>query len=165
MPNKLTDSEIVKALECCKYEYDTKCELCCYNFYSRTGCRAELRRNALDLINRLQAENGRQKSDNKQHKSVINNLRQELKDLRAKCKSEHLKFLIYEKKVEELSEILSDTIRIRQTEIKAEAYKEFAERLKKALYSDSCRLVFDSDLDIFECAIDNLLKELVGEDK
>lgn len=48
-------------------------------------------------------------------------------------------------------------------QIKAEAYKEFAERLKKALYSDSCRLVFDSDLDIFECAIDNLLKELVGE--
>lgn len=47
--------------------------------------------------------------------------------------------------------------------VKAEAYREFAERLKKALYSDSCRLVFDSDLDIFECAIDNLLKELVGE--
>ena len=57
MPDKLTDNEIVKALECCKYEYDTKCELCCYNFYSRTGCRGELRRNALDLINRLQAEN------------------------------------------------------------------------------------------------------------
>lgn len=52
----MTDSEIIKALECCKYEYDTKCELCCYNVYSRTGCRSELRRNALDLINRLQAE-------------------------------------------------------------------------------------------------------------
>ena len=39
---KMTDSEIIKALECCKYEYDTKCELCCYNFYSRTGCRSEL---------------------------------------------------------------------------------------------------------------------------
>ena len=57
MPDKkLTDKEIIKALECCKYEYDTKCELCCYNFYSRTGCRGELRRNALDLITRQQAE-------------------------------------------------------------------------------------------------------------
>lgn len=43
------------------------------------------------------------------------------------------------------------------------AIADFAERLKKALYSDSCRLVFDSDLDIFECAIDNLVKEMVGE--
>ena len=46
---------------------------------------------------------------------------------------------------------------------RAEAIKEFAERLKKALYSDSCRLVFDSDLDIFECAIDNLVNEMCGE--
>lgn len=35
------------------------------------------------------------------------------------------------KKVEELSDVLSDTIKIRYAEAKSEAYKEFAERLKQ----------------------------------
>lgn len=35
------------------------------------------------------------------------------------------------KKVEELSDVLSDTIKIRYAEAKAEAYKDFAEHLKE----------------------------------
>lgn len=65
-------------------------------------------------------------------------------------------------KVEELSEVLSDTIRIRYAEAKAEAYKEFAERLKEKLHlngvvmGSNCAIVEDTD-------IDNLLKEMVGD--
>ena len=123
MPNKLTDNEIIKALECCKYEYDTKCELCCYNFYSRTGCRGELRRNALDLINRLQAENERLKRYYYQHE--------------------------YDKW---------------EKEIKAEAYKECIEKVKKELkniakieWQDNYYYLVGTDF------FDNLLNELVGD--
>ena len=123
MPNKLTDNEIIKALECCKYEYDTKCELCCYNFYSRTGCRGELRRNALDLINRLQAENERLKRYYYQHE--------------------------YDKW---------------EKEIKAEAYKECIEKVKKELKNIAKIEWQDNYYYLVGTAFfDNLLNELVGD--
>lgn len=65
------------------------------------------------------------------------------------------------KKVEELSEVLSDTIRIRYTEVKSEAYKEFAERLKSYLLlnkkGEMSVIAFEN--------IDNLLKEMAGEEE
>lgn len=67
------------------------------------------------------------------------------------------------KKVEELSEVLSDTIRIRYTEVKAEAYKEFAERLKRstvtAVIGNEIYAVATSK------GVDNILKEMVGEEE
>lgn len=67
------------------------------------------------------------------------------------------------KKVEELADVLSGTVRIRYAEAKAEAYKEFAERLKEKSNSrfDYSELVFE----ISEGTIDTLLKELVGEEE
>lgn len=51
---KITDSEIVKALECCNTEYeDYQCPHCPL---LHKGCKKALVQNALDLINRLQAE-------------------------------------------------------------------------------------------------------------
>ena len=81
MSDKLTDNEIIKALECC-----------------RDGSGTGLIKATIDLINRQKAEIER-----------------------------------LNKKVEELSEVLSDTIRIRYAECRAEAIKEFAERLKDYL--------------------------------
>ncbi len=53
MPDKrLTDSEIKEALECCDNCF---CENCVY--HPKINCREELSHDALDLINRLQAEN------------------------------------------------------------------------------------------------------------
>jgi hypothetical protein len=46
---------------------------------------------------------------------------------------------------------------------KAEAYKEFAERLKEKLF-EPVETWLESDI-VRECDIDNLLKELVGDDK
>ena len=72
------------------------------------------------------------------------------------------------KKVEELSEVLSDTIRIRYAEAKSEAIKEFAERLKEKI--SNCHIISDGEYcgfdcgDIYEC-IDNVLKEMVGEEE
>ena len=62
MPDKLTDSEIVKALECCKQEIDDNGVICgeckkCPNYDGKTGlCKEDLPTFTLDLINRLQAE-------------------------------------------------------------------------------------------------------------
>ena len=53
MPDKLTDSEIVKALECCR-DIDIKCETC--QLWTDSECTKVLYQATIDLINRLQAE-------------------------------------------------------------------------------------------------------------
>ena len=63
------------------------------------------------------------------------------------------------KKNEELAEILSDTIRIRYAECKAEAIKEFAERLKEDFKKSTLWGLISFD------RIDNIVKEMVGDDK
>ena len=119
----MTDNEIIKALNTCCGE--NGCFGCPYT--ENHSCR--LLRNpikdALDLINRLQAENER--------------LRNTLDDV-----------LDRQPLLVERSEKYA----------KAEAYKEFAERLKeKKLYN------YEWECNVVECdTIDNLLKELVGED-
>lgn len=67
-----------------------------------------------------------------------------------------------QKKVEELSEVLSDTIRIRYSEAKSEAIKEFAERLKEK--QKQINITYNLDYDVvFVSEIDNLVKEMVGD--
>lgn len=62
------------------------------------------------------------------------------------------------KKVEELSDVLSDTIRIRYAEAKTEAYKEFAEKLKENAMT---KFDWNDYIDIEE--VDNILKEMMGD--
>lgn len=149
---KLTDNEIIKALEICSRgimfsKHD--CKKCPY--YGELCCERKLKENALDLINRLQEK------DKTRHK-------------------------VFETKCEELeiakAEIERLTIRLRKAEhqlddlcknynvIKAEAYKECIEKINKNLNS---RASFGSMAESAICesiisANDNLLKELVGED-
>lgn len=63
------------------------------------------------------------------------------------------------KKVEELSEVLSDSIKIKVKEIKSEAIKEFAVRLKGNFTERFCGQKYD----LIHGWIDNLVKEMVGE--
>ena len=138
MPNKLTDNEIVKALECCCG--DNGCFGCPYT--ENHSCR--LLRNpikdALDLINRLQAENKELKKE--LAKPIL-----ATKDL--KVSFERIYRIGEEKALVQA--------------LKAEAYKEFTERLKSE-YAD-----FDKKYEVIlpenlNKAIDDLLKEKVGED-
>lgn len=64
------------------------------------------------------------------------------------------------KKVEELSDVLSDTIRISYAEAKAEASKEFAERIRECCTSNN-DLSADAWLSV-TTDIDCVLKELCG---
>ncbi len=135
MPDKkLTDSEIIKALECCVGDKDGKNCFDC-PLWEIDGCQEQLLLDALDIINRQKAENERLTTA---HPKTI----ESIKKMRDKAK--------------------------------AEAYKEFAERLKEAPIKCALPLSGLSAKDEIEDyfndimlqvrdVIDNLLKELVGD--
>ena len=116
----MTDNEIKKSLECCvKSLSSDSCNECPLN--TTKECDKDLlaiEKYALDLINRLKAEN------------------------------------------ERLSKITRPLI----AEIKAEAYKEFAERLKEKSFKSLGKYGITRDV-IEVRGIDNLLKEIIEEDK
>jgi hypothetical protein len=165
MDKKLTDSEIIKALECCisnKTCEEAKCPL------YENGCEIDIQiphRFALDLINRLQAENERLQGSVDRYNIQVANQREQIE------KYEPIKetlCVLWETMssigvakgkekptLEELAEAVDH--------IKSEAYKEFAERLKEEteVYTDSAEDVFILAIGISK--IDNLLKEMVGE--
>lgn len=67
------------------------------------------------------------------------------------------------KKVDKLSEVLSDTIKIRYKKAEAEAYKEFAERIRECCdHNDD--ISADAWLSI-TTDINCVLKEMVGEEE
>ena len=126
--NKLTDKEIIKALECCMVDELKKytCDECPYK---PCGCSYALCKDALDLINRQQAE---------------------LERLTINMNA----FGLGMKREKERA----DTIR-------AEAIKEFAEKLKEDLGIWSFDFTYYADRAEARGYIDNLVKEMVGEDK
>lgn len=73
-----------------------------------------------------------------------------------------------QKKVDELSEVLSDSIRIRYKEAKSEAVKEFVDRLKEV---SSKFIMCDNGTQIIQYhqistrKLDSILKEMVGEEE
>ena len=136
MTNKeFTDEEITKAVECCS----DPCAICdeCPLYCVGANCPSfELHRYALDLINRQKAEIER------------------LKEC-PKC--------VYEYDDEVMEYCVQGPCPNFKTveQIKAEAYKEFAERLKNKWFDER----YDSpDVD-FDDFIDNLLKERVGKEE
>ena len=168
----LPDKEIVKALECCSSQPQELCCNCPIDIRKiKGGCITALTTYAIDLINRLQAEveelvknidmlkeeNGNLTVEFQAMRNAANGFKNELFD-----KTELLKTATAE--IEKLKEIIEyKDICIEACEdIKSEAYKEFAERLKEK------KSVYNAD-DFYwikyipERAVDNLLKELVGE--
>ena len=92
MPNKLTDNEIKKALECCLANTNDDCSVCHFSG-SNQSCIDVLIQYALDLINRqdeeinrLQAENERLKEEIK--KEQLYNLRMTAYSIKAEAYKE-----------------------------------------------------------------------------
>lgn len=123
---KLTDKEIIKALECCRYDDYDYCEECPYR--KNKPCQENLIQDTFDLINRQQAE---------------------IERLNIRLRKEQHQFA-------DLGKMYS--------EIRAEAIKEFAERLKDdSWFTD----LFDrNDYPVRAVTkedIDNVVKEMVGK--
>lgn len=125
----MTDEQIIKALECCK---DRECQTGCPRLHNNLpiedDCRCNLIKDALDLINRQQAEIERLKGWENLLKAEKHSL------------------------------------------IKTEAIKEFAERLKSLVNQHHYMLAnIHNSRDFgmftvgFEQAIDNIVKEMVGD--
>lgn len=127
LSRNMTENEIKEALECASYYDCDKCPHHQENCDDRIADQYELSKEALDLINRLQAENERL--------SLI------VKDLGKAGVS-----------VDKL---------IMLKDAKAEAIKEFAERLK---INYSKPLFAVGTYNEFIREVDNLVKEMVGED-
>ena len=131
----MTDNEIRKALECCDYPTD---DLCCECCFKGTGdCTGNLTKATIDLINRQKAE--------------IERLEKALAD-----SNKYLEEGIA------LAKQTPDMVISAVTEV----VKEFAERLKahtrKMSSSDFSGEFWDKAVLVSD--IDNLVKEMVGED-
>ena len=149
MPDKkLTDLEIVKALEW-HLNNENNCAECPLVVIknSTTYCVDVLLQNALDLINRLKEKNSNLTSD-------LTSLQNDL--ISAKAEIERLTVLA------DLGNVRANDYRAMRDKCKtakAEAYKEFAERLK-----DKYKPYVILGSGVAEIEINNLLKELVGDD-
>jgi archaellum component FlaC len=139
MPDKLTDKEIVKLLECCKKSQCSNCE------YSKE-CDGYTQVNyALNLINRLQEEIQKKEERLHNRKAEVNRLNSKVRDLKKKLD----KLLPFESLI--LKRLYSPLAK----ELKVEAYKECIEKAKEIMQK-YCGDITEDDLD-------NILKELVGD--
>lgn len=136
----MNDSEIIKALECCTvHKYCDNCP-----FLRKKECRYLLDF-ALDLINRQKAEIER-----------LNGCVKSEEEVRAIMKSQ-MKPMV--------NEIINEQFDVAVKLARAEAIKEFAERLKakEAIHFCKCGEAFVYT-DLFNSEIDDLVKESVGEE-
>ena len=149
MGKKLTYAEIVKAFELCFAEIGTAytCTVCPYHKFGEL-CKVKRDRDTFDLINRLQEKNSNLQEKNLNLTSDLTSLQNDLTSLKAEN--------------ERLKKGWKADIQL-TAEAKTEAYKEFAESLEEMM---SYEHFFETDVVVLDKSkLDNLLKELVGEDK
>ena len=140
----MTDNEIIKALECLTGE-SIPCKDCPYSAnYTHFDCQRQVAKDALDLINRQKAEIERYERENNE-------------------KFDKWK-LLDERTKERYAELYEEA----KVVVRAEAVKEFAERLKETI-TNAIDTYYNSNGGGYYLAedaiedIDNLLKEMVGE--
>jgi FtsZ-binding cell division protein ZapB len=151
MPNNLTDNEIKKALECCMES--SHCSKCPFvNILDIRICTSKMSELALDLINQLETKNSNLTSDLTSLQNDLTSLKAENESLKNAYKQCAWERDTFQEENERLSKITLPLI----AEIKAEAYTEFAERLKKESYE---RIDLTAYVEVSD--IDNLLKEMI----
>lgn len=127
----MNDEQIIKAVDVCK---TGTCRGCPYHVLGTAGCISILMKDVFGLINRQKAQ--------------IESLREENRIL------SHDADTAFQEGLNENRDLFKKEV---EPEIKAEAYKEFAEKLKKRFYLSAGRCVAD----VYH--IGTLLKEMVGE--
>lgn len=142
----MTDNEIIKALECCKKD---DCDNCPNDF---GNCYANLSGYSLELINRQQEEIDRLRKE----VNLVSIQFQDLQERYEEAQTEIEQWKEEANKYQKLWCIAVDDIET----AKSEAYKEFAEELKKCYdnpvwYLGGSNGFFDN--------LDNFVKEMVGD--
>lgn len=168
---KLTESEIIKLLECCKKSQCSNCE------YSKK-CDGYTQVNyALDLITRQKTENENLKVENQSLRSAANSLKMHYEEAQAKIERLKQRNAVCEtanrcivwqrdrrdREIEELHSQIAG-LNIYKSKIKSEAVKEFVERIKEFMHNKFKALDEYEFEYITERDINNLLKETVGDD-
>lgn len=151
----MTDNEIKKALECCLDISPLTCKDCpMFNVTNSTMvCSKIVTKFALDLINRQQAEI----EDLNHSIDTLGRVKEQLKENLSETEAK------YQKEITRLDALLVCKNKvIRNLEKSLEnaydgAIKEFVEKLKEDLKSNNYIVSFDR--------IDNLVKEMAGDDK
>lgn len=92
---------------------------------------------------------------------LIKRQKKELEDIKDK---KAIVFKLSEEQLSEVNENLLKSVEYNERKIKAEAYKEFAERLKKDLFYKCGDINYSETCDLRKF-IDSILEELVGDDK
>lgn len=166
----MEDNEIKKALECCSSQPQELCCNCPIDIRKiKGGCITALTTNALDLINRLQEEKKKNENIIRLADKTIATANAEIERLkRAKyifstvdyCADDLDKVL---KENEELKSAING-FRGYDNKIKAEAYKEFAERLKEEYAQGINWFGVKEHYFVNVEDINNLVKEMVGKD-
>lgn len=148
----MTDNDIIKALGCCIAGGEDDCLLC--PLYSKKHCTYEKDSYIADLINRQKAEIEGLQSVNADFHESLRLAAEANKDMQAEVER-YKKY--YEAMETELDSFRKDQAEVRflKNRIRAEAIKEFAERLTERIFN--CSLV-----DVYE-HIDNLVNEMTED--
>ena len=162
----MTDKDVKKALECCYTNNSDDCYKCPYEGESTAQmfCDKKLTRDALDLINRLQANYDALKDqEEREHQYCKNvcepNYKAEIESLsKAYSKVFWERDIFAEDMKEEIKKDCSYLALDIKT-IKADAIKEFVERLNDKAFHD----MNDGEAIVCCCDIDEIYKEMVGE--
>ncbi|MDD7293401.1 MAG: hypothetical protein PUG83_07880 [Clostridiaceae bacterium] len=91
----MTDNEIIKALDCCGFEYGNLCSVCPKYEKDNDFCQEELHNYAIDLINRQQAEIERLKIENQSLRSAANSCKLHYNEARAEAVKEFVENVTY----------------------------------------------------------------------
>lgn len=91
---KMTDKEIMKALECCGNIVDSSCKECAFHETYNASCVVKLMQNTLNLINRKDAEIDILKAEIERYKGVIRLLEKDIAEARTDGVKDFAKFLI-----------------------------------------------------------------------
>jgi chromosome segregation ATPase len=163
----MTDNEIIKALECCAGNTEEKCRECPFHKL-KISCIDGLERNALDLINRQKAEIEELRKAKVVYETVdysSGDLEDALEEIdRLKIENDSLRtagnsLKMHLKKAKEEIEGLKNKIEhlvCFLVEVRIDAIKEFAERLKNNSEYGS--------VNVSPWQIDNLVKEMTGKE-
>jgi hypothetical protein len=148
----MTDKDIIKALGFCKDNgiLAENCDKCAYYKYGAL-CMDTMFENALDLINRQQAE--------------IEKLNVELVGMRGACNSYKMHYDNAKVEIERLNNNLSamaTTLSNSARQTRADAIKEYKEKLREHAYLDSGITGFQ-EMVVDLSDIENIADEMVGK--